>query len=71
MFRMACWLNFFEIYSIENMDDLSFTTKSRIRVHYNGTIEWTQGLRWVTECQMDLTLFPFDTQVGIARKSIY
>ena len=57
------WYDFYYVYSIENMDDLSFTTNSRVRVYHTGDIEWIQGLRWVTKCEMNLRLFPFDTQV--------
>ena len=48
---------------MENFDDLSFAKNSRVRAYHDGYVIWVQGLRWVTECEMDLTLFPFDTQV--------
>ena len=50
---------------MENLDDQSFLQDSRVRIHSNGQVDWIQGLRWVTECTVDLTLFPFDKQVQV------
>ena len=51
-------------YSMENLADQSYLDNSRVRIYSSGAVEWVQGLRWVTECTMDLTYFPFDTQVS-------
>ena len=48
---------------MENFDDPSFSKNNRVRVLYFGYIIWIQGLRWVTECEMNLTFSRFDTQV--------
>ena len=36
---------------------------TRARVYYNGTVQWTTGSVLHTVCSVDVTYFPFDTQI--------
>ena len=47
-----------------NLEDQSYHDDLWVRIYYNGIIEWVQGLRWTTECTLDLLYFSYDTQVN-------
>ena len=49
--------------SMDGIRDRSFENNSRIRIYSDGRLKYIKGMRWDTFCQIDLTFFPFDTQV--------
>ena len=49
--------------SVFGSEDLPLVTQSRVRITHRGAVTWSPGLRWKTACAIDLTYFPFDTQI--------
>ncbi|XP_071115404.1 neuronal acetylcholine receptor subunit alpha-3-like [Haliotis cracherodii] len=47
--------------SLEDRDVFKDDT-SGITVYSDGTVTWTPGANFLTDCKLDLTLFPFDVQ---------
>ena len=54
---------------MENLNDLSHSSKDwtvKINSGYGyASVNWIPGFRWVTECTVNVRLFPFDTQVSM------
>ena len=53
--------------SVENGNDLSLDRDVAVRVSIDpsGKVRWVPGITLGTSCSVDLTYFPFDTQVSI------
>ena len=49
--------------SVDNGKEIGYETGFRAVIHDNGNVYWTPGFRWRTTCRVDLTYFPFDTQI--------
>ena len=50
------------LFSAEAIYDDQADKKFRAGVDYNGDIQWVPGGKFVTSCQLDITLYPFDSQ---------
>lgn len=54
--------NFFIANEIKKSSTFGFTTTDPVRVYNNGTVRWLVPLNIETECDVDIALFPFDSQ---------
>ena len=54
---------FFSLFGrVQGGNDLSFDTKFKVAVYYNGQISWAPGFQWKTTCEVNLKFFPYDEQ---------
>ena len=49
-------------HSVDQGNDLAFSSKFRVNIYADGTVRWAPGFRLRTQCQLDLTSFPYDSQ---------
>ena len=48
--------------SAEAIYDEQADRKFRAGVDYDGSVQWVPGGKFLTSCQLDITLYPFDKQ---------
>lgn len=54
-------------FRVDDGRDFSLDTDFRVMISSRGQIQWIPSFRWRTTCSIDLSLFPFDTQICTVR----
>ena len=54
---------FVTLRSAETIYDDMADRKFRAGVNHDGSVQWVPGGKFITSCQLDITYYPFDSQV--------
>ena len=50
-------------FSVEEVTDMSQSIKGMVRINNTGDVIYSPQIRFATYCALDLSFFPFDTQI--------